>query len=105
MLGQSAADDAVAGTPWVGQPGVRETTAEIMAREEQVGSKGRAKKIKPRLRPDFQNLRQNPDSPNVPNWPPSAISSPTEPAAANPQTQGINFTGATLADTGAFPPR
>jgi hypothetical protein len=98
-----AANAEEIGTHWTGERGIQEKTSEIMAREEQRGEKTRP--VHQRLKPDFQNLLPNPDSPDSPTWPPpdgSPGSQVTTPG--NPQTLGLNFTGATLAETGAFPP-
>src|SRR6266568_7537501 len=99
---QSVAEGYTAGTPWEGAPGVRAHTWEIMARESQEAAQPRTAKIHPRFRPDFQNLPSNPSSPDVPSWPPSASSSTSQPRT--PQSLAVNFTGATLTDTRAFPP-
>jgi hypothetical protein len=48
-------------------------------------------------------LRDNPLAPAVAQWPVGAVAQrPVSPLA--PQPLGLSFTGATLADTGAFPP-
>ncbi|MBI3851720.1 MAG: hypothetical protein HY298_15810 [Verrucomicrobia bacterium] len=92
------------GTPWIGSRGIQERNADIMARESRPDASATSQRRLPRFRPDFQNLQQNPESPDVASWP--AVGSPADgPASPNtPQTLSINFTGATLNDTGAFPP-
>lgn len=50
---------------------------------------------------DFQSVLPNPDAPNVSSWPPEAAAA--LPVAGSPQSIGLNFTAATLAES-AFPP-
>ena len=94
------------GSPWTGQQGVRETTDEIMRRQRAVGSQKpepeetEAEKDLPRR----DLLPLNPLSPQESQWPPRKTSEPPSPVLASPQTLGLNFTGATLGETGAFPP-
>ncbi|HWH72492.1 MAG TPA: hypothetical protein VNT26_24230, partial [Candidatus Sulfotelmatobacter sp.] len=98
-----ALDGPITGTPWEGPPGISEQTSDIMARENQAAQQPQRQhppKIHPRLRPDFQNLANSPDAPNVTSWPPGASSTNLTVS----QSSVVNFTGATLADTGAFPP-
>jgi uncharacterized repeat protein (TIGR01451 family) len=69
-------------------------------------------RLKPRLQPEHEgpereDLPQDPRSPARRAWPPSTAAEgplPQRVGPAAPQTLGIQFTGATLADTGAFPP-
>src|SRR5438445_2768278 len=90
-------------TTRAGVMGVRETSHEIMERERQTSASQHARRSHLVLRPDFQNLPSNPDSPNVIQWPPAGFGS--QPAPMTPQVASINFLGATLADTEySFPP-
>ena len=107
------------GQPWTGAAGVRRTNAAVMtAQSKAVGARRR-----PRLRPEREGperrwLPHNPASLMLTSTPnavrpaalpkraargaPSAADDPGSPAA--PQTVGLNFKGASLSDTGAFPP-
>jgi hypothetical protein len=111
----AGADRWTAGTPWVGSPGYSETTAEIMARQEQIDLERatgvlppRRVRIMPRLMPDRQGLPGNPASAALDQELASgALMGPARTAAPRPalaQTLGINFLGATLTDSGEFPP-
>jgi hypothetical protein len=97
--GKNQTFGAIRGTTTVGARGVPESTASIMARQTLS-----AQIIPPRVLP----LRTNPARPFLPDNSnaPSVSQLPsgrgTTPLA--PQTLGTSFTGATLADTGAFPP-
>src|SRR6266571_8444697 len=72
-LAQSAAGDGTVGVPWNGGPGVTETVADIMARDKNLPVQSG---MKPgvadagRLLPNRRNLRPNPLSPSVSQWPP-----------------------------------
>ena len=91
------------GTPVVGSLGIRETSRDIMERERHAPASSRLPKSHLVLRPDFQNLPSNPDSPNEPQWPPASFGSQVAPKT--PQILSTNFLGATLADTEySFPP-
>jgi hypothetical protein len=100
------------GTPVEGAKGVQESTAQIMARQQELGNTLPVERAMPeREGPDRSHLPQALGAPAVASWPinPEAKGSPVingsqgiVPAA--PQTTGTSFTGATLADTGAFPP-
>jgi hypothetical protein len=79
------------------------TVESIMARERQMAVQGaRPVRIKPILRPDRRGLPQNPQATDAP----LTGSGPKvhDLGPFTPQTLGTSFTGATLADTGAFPP-
>ena len=95
----SAADDSRVGIPWTGEPGVREKTSEIMAREKQFGRRT-VERIHPPLR------REEIELPLYPDWiEPSPASVALEKVTPkNPQTLGVNFTAATLNDCQAYPP-
>ncbi len=91
------------GTPWKGQRGIHESTAQIMAREKNSTPRTHPAIRHPRSEGDFQFLQQNPESPEVTTWPSTnapANGAPTEASL----TPGVGFTGATLNDTLAFPP-
>ena len=107
---QSASGDTV-GTPWTGNPGVHETTAQIMAREQALASQrtGPIHEIKPvksRHVHIGNNLPQNPDSPATSSWPSSGGTAPSGSSSPlTPQTVGTSFLGAQLSDTiGYVPP-
>src|SRR3954467_9085047 len=85
------------GQPWRGEAGIGTTTAELMARQKQ--ETPRPHPVHQRLKPDFQSLLANPEAPNVSAWPPEASEQTTALTAGNPQTFGLNFTAATLADS------
>ena len=93
------------GTPWTGEPGITQSVASIMKRQRTVDAQGpRAAHVRPFLRPNRRGLPQNPNSPAAPSV---ALPTPAQVlthGAFTPQTLGTSFTGATLADTGAFPP-
>jgi hypothetical protein len=91
--------------PWTGALGVTQRTDQIMEREQRSRGKqpNHTAKIHPRLRPDFQNLAANPDSPSVARWPPPT-NSPGG-SSRSPQSTSVNFLGATLPETEfSFPP-
>src|SRR6185436_6930288 len=92
------------GTPWTGVRGVQESTQSIMARDKAESHHAKGPKIKPRLRPDFQNLPLNPDSPRIESWPAPGVSLAADASTNSVQTPVLGFTAATLADTQAFPP-
>src|ERR1017187_9834463 len=109
---QVAPDRETVGVPWSGEKGARETMADITARQQREDQLSRGKPKKFRLKtekeiPERDALPQDPNSPTVARWVPSrniADNLPTQIAPLAPQTLGVNFTGATLADTSAFPP-
>ena len=96
-----AAQDSIAVEPWVGEPGVTRTTAEIMEKAAGFKRNGRlpfhTPKKRPRGRTNFENLLSAPDSPDV------TETQPTN-SAVNSFSSSLSFTGATLADTEALPP-
>lgn len=124
-----APDGSVLGDTWTGAEAVSESTAEIMERERQRATlnqrQERAEEAE-HVRPDRTNLPQNPNALPGAAWPGdreierqregeteqhstslrlSGSPSPrlsVSPSAPQPIT--LNFTGATLADSGAFPP-
>ena len=97
------ASGEIIGTPQTGVAGVSETTAQIMQRERSAVKP--PIHVMPRFQMDRSGLRENPLSPNVAQWPSASKPTPDQPVMPfSPQTLGTSFTGATLADTGAFPP-
>src|SRR5579859_6091491 len=101
------AEENAAGTPWTGLPGIQETTAEIMGRQASSGGiqlEDNGGKKHPRKKADRSNLAQNPDSPAVASFPAAATTGSGAGGPKAAQTGTINFTGATLTDTRAFPP-
>src|SRR5258706_11646946 len=102
----SESDEPQVGVPVTGKNGVQETVEQLMEREAT-----RPAPVKPRIQPELEiprrTLPQNPLSPSDAQWPPApAGASPLTraPIPLAPQTLGTSFTGATLADTSAFPP-
>jgi hypothetical protein len=107
----SSQDNAIAGTPWRGKAGIRETVGEIMKRERsKLPVPGRQNRMIPfRTDPARRNNPQDPHSPrSSTTMPPEKAQSSAILEAAGlftPQlVSAINFTGATLADTLAYPP-
>src|SRR5258706_10196916 len=89
------------GTPWTGSAALRETTTHIMVRQGQ--QPARIHPMKPQFKLDFQTMLANPQAPNVSSWPPAAAGSTATVTTGNPQTIGLSFTAASLAES-AFPP-
>ncbi len=103
------AGDQAAGVPSRGEKGVGETVEEIMARENLSLLRGPKKKIVLPFRTDIRRRqnKQNPESQQQTSTPPlldTALLSPSYAAPLTAQTLDLSFTGATLADTGFFPP-
>jgi hypothetical protein len=96
------AEEEFGGEPWAGGEAVRSTNGTIMFDANSRGPETREERRQPYFIRRFDTLAANPDSPRVTTWPPENASLAVESAA--PQTSGVNFTAATLADTGAFPP-
>ena len=101
-----AVEQITVGTTQVGALGISETTAQIMERERTRPPVTTPRRWKPeRENESRRTILQNPGSPSVAQWPPLGHSRPetaTQPLVA--QTFGTSFTGATLSETGAFPP-
>jgi uncharacterized repeat protein (TIGR01451 family) len=104
--GAAAAVTWTRGHPWTGSKGVTESVRHLMFR---------ARRTPPSVRefgrlPEgvLRNKQQNPASPAVAAWPGSASKAVEKGAGGtrvrSPQALGTSFLGATLADTGAFPP-
>jgi subtilisin-like proprotein convertase family protein len=112
---QMAADGSLIGQLWTGAEAVSETTAEIMERERQHP----ARRVRPRTEEHEQikrrHLPQNPNALPGAQWPPvedreagQFTPSPLHPFTPSlslaPQPVALNFTGATLAEVGSYPP-
>ncbi len=85
-------------------PIIKATSAELMqhwVNQWPVGLKKRNKGLGLE-EPNRENLPQAPGALELSQWPPQEI--PPENFSYAPQTLGISFTGAILADAGAFPP-
>src|SRR4051794_8454154 len=90
--------------PWKGPPEVREKVEELNSRDHGQSAAKRPFRIHRVQKLDIGKVVVNPDSPDVPIFPVPAVGE-TGPIVPNtPQTTGVNFTGATLADTLAYPP-
>lgn len=109
---QASQERETVGVPWAGERGNRETMADILARQQRTDLLARGKPKEIRLKkekeiPERDQFPQDPNSPAVARWVPSqsiADNVQTSIVPLAPQSLGVNFTGATLADTGAFPP-
>ncbi|MBI1764628.1 MAG: proprotein convertase P-domain-containing protein [Acidobacteria bacterium] len=110
-----APDGSLLGETWTGAEAVSESTAEIMERERQRAALPQRQEPINELehaRPNRQNLPQNPNALPGEQWPPLSAEETKQLAPARhlvaapaaPQPVTLNFTGATLADSGAFPP-
>ncbi|MFL6230224.1 MAG: lamin tail domain-containing protein [Pyrinomonadaceae bacterium] len=112
----AASDEETVGVPTTGEVGVPKLTSDIMREQSYAPAILRAPRMmKEHELPSREFLPQDPDALPLASTPstrttltrgvvgaaPSAADAPTSNA---PQTVGTNFTGATLADTGAFPP-
>ncbi|MCC6773527.1 MAG: hypothetical protein IT360_20255, partial [Gemmatimonadaceae bacterium] len=105
-------------TPWVGERGVRESVAEIMARaaQEKPWEPADGIRLVHEFRVDRSGLPQNPDSPAVAMWPVTPGASPVaEPldripggkdhgGKLAPQTVGVSWNGANISVSGYIPP-
>lgn len=91
------AENETVGIPWTGKPGVSETVSEIMSRSKQaLPGAGSPVEMKKRALRNFSSRSQSPYSPVAGNEPPTTTDTP--------QTSGISFLGARLADSGFIPP-
>lgn len=101
--------DGQEGVRTVGAAGITEKVSDIMARAREYDARG---PHAPRLKYEFENEYRRPKQPEsapaVSSWPPlsddekALLAGKAAKAAQTPTTP--NFLGATLADTGAFPP-
>jgi hypothetical protein len=96
------------GTPWEGEPGVTESVADIIVRENQLERPQvmGPRELKPFLTAPRERLEQNPLSPAVPNWPPSGVQGISEflPQPYSSQAVGVSFLGAQFSESSAVPP-
>jgi hypothetical protein len=103
---QQDSSHAVTGTPWAGDAGIAETTAEIMARDKVTAPEPlQPVRESQKVQRDRSILPQNPLSPDIAQFPVGQPSAVTQPLA--PQVPDVSFTGATLAGTNptnTFPP-
>ena len=88
--------------PWTGFAGVTETTAAIMAREAAGRLPAMGRTVRPGRVPAMRGRPQHPAAHELERT--GLAAARTAPAPAVAQTPSSSFTGATLADTGAFPP-
>jgi len=105
----SSSSTEMTGVSWQGETGISETVGEIMKREaalRRISGTLSPRVIPFRGIPNREFMPQDPDSPPVSGTPTPGGTVPLVSVRPfTPQTVGpINFTGATLADTGAFPP-
>jgi len=84
--------------------GVQETTRSIMQRQALAPPPSGLRPEHELQYPDRSNLPQNPNSPALASYPPTATSAPTTAPTRNIHSTNASFDGATLADTLAFPP-
>lgn len=98
----------IVGVPTQGASGVNLTTDAIMAQQPDIESMREPRLMREREMPSRKYLPQDPNAKTVARTPintsRAAATSVDTAATDAPQTLGTNFTGATLADTGAFPP-
>src|SRR6187431_3269580 len=100
----AASAESIVGVPQSGAKGVRESVSQIMERQKVANRLGpRPPRLMPEHEHERDDLPQNPEAPRVAQWPPST-GQPRTGGSRSPQTADVSFTGATLADTGAFPP-
>lgn len=111
------ADGSMIGKPATGEKGVTETVNDLMVREAKIApyrSSAPRKSIEREV--ERENLPSAPGAPAVSSWPPSEKTDDTTARGTKRGVTGVvtpnapqtvstpNFTGATLSDTGAFPP-
>ena len=101
--------------PWVGEKGITETVAEIMARAQRNGDSeawdGKLHMIE-EFEVERDDLSQDPNSPSVPMWPmPTGDAKKATPVLAQtpggpnlPQTVGASFLATQLSESGFVPP-
>ncbi|MCS6777163.1 MAG: hypothetical protein RMJ43_05020 [Chloroherpetonaceae bacterium] len=91
--------------PWVGEMGVTETVAEIMARDPlQFPQEVLVRPVL--IKPDWRNLPQAPDAPYVAQWPPSGGPNAFTGGRVrfDPQTLSTDFLGVAFSESGFLPP-
>jgi len=99
----------IAGVPWTGAMGVARSTAELMQQQTTAAVAHPANWVRPSVEFEMERdgLKQNPNSPDVPQWPvPSKPAPPDHTLSTNSaQTVAMTFKAAALfPDTYAFPP-
>ena len=97
------------GTPWTGEGGIRVTTDELARAQRSEDARATGVVRPPRIMPfrklDRANNPSAPDAPDVASLPADTTALVRDGGPKAAQTLStINFTGATLADTNAFPP-
>jgi hypothetical protein len=105
LNGPSAGQEVQIGVPWAGAAGVQLTSAEIMARQAVAppSQSGKWRLLLEHEGPARDMLPQAPNARPESMWPErAATSAPSAPSSV--PALGVQFTGATLAETGAFPP-
>lgn len=90
--------------PFTGVRGKSETTEEIMARQAKAPARPVRDHELPLRYPDRKNLPDAPGAQAVASWPPDAAKKPVAPGPLAAQTVSTQFTGATLSETGSYPP-
>jgi hypothetical protein len=95
--------------PWVGERGITETVAEIMARDQAAPPIDPASVVVHRHRRIDRTLPQNPSSPAVAQWPSASpgmhAGAPSQPPAAQPNfTVGTSFLGVQSSESVYVPP-
>ncbi len=109
-LAATAALAQTTGTPWTGDAGIRMTADELAIAQRNADALAAGIVRPPRILPFRKADRaNNKDAPGAKDLPPEAPPAPslvrdTSGPKAAQTLSGINFTGATLADTSAFPP-
>ncbi len=96
----------ISGEMSVGVMGIRRPTSDIMREQAALSGQPPVPRHALEFEVDRSHLPQNPSSTYEASWPAGAttIKSPREFTPFSPQVPSLSFTGATLAQTGAFPP-
>src|SRR5437899_1724602 len=95
---QSVPEGYTVGTPWTGEPGIRERTGDIMHREAVQSQKSRRHRVHSLGRVEFPELAEGTNSPVAPtDNGPQAAGGPTA------QTVSTTFLAATFADCSGWP--
>src|SRR6185369_4637577 len=98
-------DGETEGIPWQGPEAVRERVDQIMERQHGQAPAKKPMRIHPHETEDtVEPTRVNPASQDTPIWPPLSIGGGGNVVPSAPQSTSVSFTGATLADTRAYPP-
>ncbi|MBX3299318.1 MAG: carboxypeptidase regulatory-like domain-containing protein [Acidobacteria bacterium] len=103
--------DEIVGVMTTGPMGLSRSMPEIEQAELVAAPSKRPLMLPEREGREKDRVRPNPDAPNVASWPDPKAATGIKERSPNssfgplaPQTIGTNFTAATLADTGSFPP-